>query len=229
MIIDWPPGLVPFESDFAQLANAVLSPGVSTTGQRRVIDSPAAHWRLSFSVHQKTPAQRMMLRGLLAVIGREVGVVRVPFFEEALREYVAAPGVNTGVLLTPTGSTPHANGVLFASGVGYAPPQMTATSQGEVLPGATRINLKVDGGTVLVPGLKFCDGDWAYEIREVVALAGGVQRVSFRPRLRAEILAGRPIWLENIRCRMRLDGPPVIDKGLLQMGVARLSFVEAIP
>ena len=207
------------------LRNASRSGGVGLTGQEQVIVSPTGRWTATAVFNVFSGLEDPAALAYRSLIRRGRGaIVIVP--ETDTRGPLQWAGIKI-----PRRGVRHSDGATFSDGSGYGQDYTGATLAAAATMNATQIQIRLGGGLILIPGMRFSTpDDRLHEIDEVVAQDGEIWTVRILPWLRADYAAGTVLNFDAPRCRMRLasDDTGGISISQRSLSTPTIEFVEAL-
>ena len=227
--IEWPTALKQIDQSIPYLTDTFKKPGVSLTGISRGVNNLAARWVYSFTFKVWTYEEHISWQSFLARNYGMSGLVRVPFCGCKFLPRLIISGQEVKPSTYNASGVTHDDGALHSDGTGYSQDMLGATALGAAA-GATQMDITSVIKISVWPGHMFSDGHRTHTVTSVTPLAGNKQRLTFTPRLRAEIKPWRIISFSDLHCIMRVSSEDslAIQAQLLKFGQGNISFEETI-
>lgn len=207
------------------LRSTSRSGGVSLSAQEQVIVAPNGRWSATVVFNVFSGIEDPAALAYRSLIRRGRGaIVIVP--ETDTRGPLQWAGIEI-----PRRGVLHSDGSSFSDGAGYGQNYTGATLAAAATMNATLIQIRLGGGLILIPGMRFSTpDDRMHEIDDVVAQDGDIWTVRVLPWLRADYDAGTALNFDAPRCRMRLasDDTGGISISQRSLSTPTIDFSEAI-
>jgi hypothetical protein len=230
----FPAGLLIEGQMMWELSGATIDGGATLTGARPIarLDGGGLWKAVLTEIGLWTASHRRTWRALTAVADNGAMPIIVP-----CRETVDAPWpVVAGVELSVLPFVPFSDGATFSDGTSFASSCIDIRTTVPAALRATSMTVRIYAGRTMQGGEKFSiDHDALsfrmYQIRTAVDNGDGTAVITFRPPLRAAVVAGQPLDFDRPKCVMRLSAPDAMDATLSDgfFGRPSASFIEAFP
>jgi hypothetical protein len=227
-VVDWPSGIPISSRSDPFLENFSRGSGVGYTGKEQVVTPTSSRWVWGFDAPINTKPKARLYRTVMSRLKGRYNYLRVPLCDQyriSNREVGA---------WSDRPKLPHANGVYFANGAGYAVSQPYANVEIAAERGATVLQIYAStlGPSGMTAGVFISIDDasgkpWLYEIENYFETGASYQLV-IQPPLRDDVPTGRRIEFAAVGLfHVETDMAGQIDLAGGKFGVARLSLVEA--
>lgn len=215
MTLRWPIHvLAPTSGGVPRLAPRNLRSAASVAGRSQVSSSNAGIWTMTLGgIAIRNENQRKVWNALEILLEGILNPVLVPMCRGD-QPYTSAADYVT---------VPHDDLMPFDDDTEYVGTVIDVTSGGAAI-GATSMTVTINSAGTLIPGNGFSFGDGEFhKIRTIDGTA-----MTFRPPLRATLLAGTSLEFDDPVCRMRLasDREMSVDLDLRRFGSPTVNLIE---